>query len=344
MSIILGSTCTTHISCYNNSYSNCSRLIRADFFLRPFLLMVTVQNVSKSFGEVKAVDDLSFSVKKGEIVGFLGPNGAGKTTTMRLLTGFLTPDSGTITIGDTSVMTNPILAQKQIGYLPENNPLYNDMLVSELLTLSADLKQIPPSERKTAYDFVVAAVDIADVFYRPVNELSKGYKQRLGLALALLHQPAILIMDEPSEGLDPNQRTEIRHLIKKLARNHTIILSTHVMPEAQAVCNRILIISGGRLVADGTPKELARSAHSERRLLLDVEGAGINEALKHLKEVEVVGSKKITPHRWQVTLSVKGKGELQPEISRVSHRHKWTIWRIQEEEQKLEEIFHELTS
>lgn len=304
--------------------------------------MVTVQNVSKAFGKIKAVDDLSFSVNKGEIVGFLGPNGAGKTTTMRLITGFLSPDSGTITVGDTSVMTNPLIAQKQIGYLPENNPLYNDMLVSELLTLSADLKQIPPSERKTAYDFVVAAVDIAQVFYRPIGELSKGYKQRVGLALALLHQPAILIMDEPSEGLDPNQRTEIRTLIKKLARNHTIILSTHVMQEAQAVCNRLVIINKGRLVADGTPRELARSAAQKRVVVVEIEGTGIEAALKRLKGVKDVEVKK-TARRTMATLTLEGKTEIQPEIANLSYEHRWIIWQLHEEEQKLEEIFHTLT-
>ena len=194
--------------------------------------MLTVQRLTKSFGSTKAVDDLSFSIAAGEIVGFLGPNGAGKTTTMRLIAGYLSPDSGKILIDNKPVGEEGSDARRHIGYLPENNPLYRDMLVSEFLTLSADLKGIPSEKRAEAFDFAVRAVDIGDVYYRPVGELSKGYKQRVGMAVALLHRPSILILDEPTEGLDPNQRTEIRTLIKSLAKDRTILLSTHVMQEA----------------------------------------------------------------------------------------------------------------
>jgi ABC-2 type transport system ATP-binding protein len=213
--------------------------------------MIRVQNVSKAFGSVQAVSGLSFDVDQGEIVGLLGPNGAGKSTTMRMMTGYLSPDSGDVLLDDVSVVTNPIMVQQQIGYLPENNPLYPDMLVSDLLSYSAQLKNISPETKEEAIDFAVKSVSIEDVYYRPIRELSKGYKQRVGLSVALLHKPKILILDEPSEGLDPNQRTEIRSLITSLAKHHTIIMSTHVMQEVEAVCNRMVIISNGTLVADG---------------------------------------------------------------------------------------------
>ena len=305
--------------------------------------MIQVQNLSKSFGYVKAVGDISFEVKEGEIVGFLGPNGAGKTTTMRLLTGFLSPDEGQVTIGGINVEEQPTEAQKNIGYLPENNPLYKEMLVSELLDLSAELKHIPQEKRKPAFDFVVSATGIADVFYRPIGELSKGYKQRAGLAVALLHQPKILIMDEPTEGLDPNQRTEIRALIKKLAKDRTIIMSTHVMQEASAVCNRMLIINKGKLVADGTPQQLSRAAKKERSLSLEIEGPRIEPALKKIAGVESIDIKSVR-NRVKAELIARKDIELQPEISKLAHKHKWVIWKLVEEEQKLEDIFQKLTT
>lgn len=305
--------------------------------------MIQVENLSKSFGDIKAIDDVSFEIKEGEIVGLLGPNGAGKTTTMRLLTGFLAPDRGRITIEGVNVEENSTAAQEQIGYLPENNPLYKEMLVSELLELSAALKHLPKEERKSAYDFVVSATGIGEVFYRLIGELSKGYKQRAGLAAALLHKPKILIMDEPTEGLDPNQRTEIRALIKKLAKDRTIIMSTHVMQEASAVCNRMLIINKGRLVADGTPQQLSRAAKKERTISLEIEGPNVEMALKKLSGVESIVAKSIHG-RVKVELIAQKDTELQPEISKLAYKHKWVIWKLVEEEQGLEEVFRKLTA
>lgn len=308
------------------------------------VIMIQVTNLSKSFGDIKAVDGLSFEIKEGEIVGLLGPNGAGKTTTMRLLTGFLSPDRGKISIEGISVEENPTAAQAQIGYLPENNPLYKEMLVSEFLELSAELKNISKEERKSAYDFTVSATGTGEVFYRPIGELSKGYKQRVGLAAALLHKPKILIMDEPTEGLDPNQRTEIRALIKKLAKDRTIIMSTHVMQEASAVCNRMLIINKGKLVADGTPQQLSRAAKKERSLLLEIEGSDIESALKALPGLESSKIEKISRGRYKAELIAQKDTELQPEISNLAHKHKWVIWELVEEEQGLEEVFRKLTA
>ena len=306
--------------------------------------MIKVENLTKSFGSVRAVDDLSFEIQKGEVVGFLGPNGAGKTTTMRLITGFLSPDKGNIKIADIPVGERIIEAQQYIGYLPENNPLYKNMLVSELLNLSADLKHIPKEKRRSAFDFVVGAVAIGDIFYRPVRELSKGYKQRVGIASALLHQPRILIMDEPTEGLDPNQRAEIRRLIKNLAKDHTIIISTHVMQEAQAVCSRMIIINKGKLVADGTVDKLSREAKGEHTLIVEAEGDGVESSLRNLAGANHVDTEIIRPGILRAKIIVDKSVELQPEISRIAREKNWTIWRLAEEEQKLEDIFHKLTS
>jgi len=306
--------------------------------------MVKISNLHKSFDSIKAVNGLSFEIKKGEIVGFLGPNGAGKSTTMRMMAGFLSPDNGEIEIAGIPVNEQTaIAAQKHIGYLPENNPLYGEMLVSEILRLSADLKQIPREKQRAAFDFAVKSTGIGEVFYRPIKELSKGYKQRAGLAIALLHQPDILILDEPTEGLDPNQRTEIRSLIKELAKEHTIIMSTHVMQEVTAVCSRILIINNGRLVADGTEEELARAAKKERVLHLEIEGAGIDLALRNLAGLEHIDIDNNDAGKISATLVSNESVELRPEISRLAHANNWTIWRLVEREQKLEEVFHKLT-
>lgn len=305
--------------------------------------MIKVEGVSKSFGAINAVDNLSFEIKEGEIVGFLGPNGAGKTTTMRIITGFLSPDSGSVSIAGIPVGERVTEAQRHIGYLPENNPLYKDMLVSEILGLSADLKDIPHDKRKGAFDFAVSAVDIGDVFYRPIGELSKGFKQRVGIAIALINRPDVLIMDEPTEGLDPNQRTEIRSLVKTLAKGRTIIMSTHVMQEASAVCNRLLIINKGRLIADGTSDDLSRLAKHERIIYLEIEGDGAESALK---EIAAKGSIEMNKADGRIRAKVitERSVELRPEISRYAHKNGWVIWRVQEEEHNLEDIFHKLTS
>lgn len=306
--------------------------------------MIKLEHLTKSFGSVKAIDDLSLEIQEGDIVGFLGPNGAGKTTTLRMITGFLSPDTGSVTIDGISVQERAFDAQKLIGYLPENNPLYKDMLVSEFLNLSADLKGIPNEQRKAAFDFAIKAVAIDDVFYRPIGELSKGYRQRVGMAAALLHQPRILIMDEPTEGLDPNQRTEIRALIKDLAKDRTIIMSTHVMQEAQAVCNRLIIINKGKLVADGTSEELSRAAKNERTLLLELEGEGVESTLRALPGLRHADIESIQDGRIRAKLFTDEAVDLRPEVSKRASEKKWIIWQLAEQEQKLEDTFHKLTS
>ncbi len=308
--------------------------------------MVEVRNIARSFGSTQAVDDLSFSIGGGEIVGLLGPNGAGKTTTMRIMSGFLSPDEGTVTVEGISILENPTEAQKIIGYLPENNPLYNEMLVSELLGVSADLKGLSRAKsttRKKALDFVVNAVNIKDVYYHPIRELSKGYKQRVGLAVVLLHKPKILILDEPTEGLDPNQRTEIRSLIKELAQERTVIISTHVMQEVEALCSRMIIINKGKRVADGSVEELSRGTKDEKIVHAGLEGENIEEGLRKLTEVKSVDCEKKKGNLVYAKIVTPADYLVQPEISQLAKENNWVIWSLQEERRNLEDVFKELT-
>lgn len=305
--------------------------------------MIHVQNLTKSFQDVQAVRDLSFDILEGEIVGLLGPNGAGKTTTMRLMTGFLAPDVGSVSIDGIPVNEQATDVQKHIGYLPENNPLYKEMLVSELLKFSAETKGISKKEQRIALDFAVSSVDIDDVFYRKIGELSKGYKQRVGLAIALLHQPRILILDEPTEGLDPNQRTDIRTLIKNLAKDRTILISTHVMQEASALCGRMLIINKGKLIADGTPQGLSQTLRRGHCLLGEFEGVRVEETLRSLEHIEEIHIERTDRGRVRARIITKESVGLQPQISRLARQHEWIIWKLVEEEKSLEDIFHVLT-
>lgn len=305
--------------------------------------MIKIENLVKSFNDVKAVNDISLTIKSGEIIGLLGPNGAGKTTTLRLITGFLSPDSGKVLVDGIDMAEDPTEAQKHIGYLPENNPLYKDMLVADFLNFSADLKQIPPEEKYEALKFAVSAVSIGDVFYKPIRELSKGYKQRVGIAAALLHKPKVVILDEPTEGLDPNQRTEIRDLIKALSKNHTIIMSTHVLQEVAAVCNRVLIINKGQLVADGTPNELVKKDHPNRKIHVEIEGEQVKEILKGIEGLVDSSFTQDRSGKVKADLISEKDTKLQPLLSELARKHGWIIWHISEEETKLEEVFQELT-
>ena len=306
--------------------------------------MIHAEHLKKSFKEVHAVHDLSFDIEQGEIVGLLGPNGAGKTTTMRLMTGFFAPNSGSVSIDGMQVTEQATDIQRHIGYLPENNPLYKEMLVSELLQFSAETKHIPKKDWREAFDFAVSCVGISDVFNRKIGELSKGYKQRVGLAIALLHKPKILILDEPTEGLDPNQRTDIRSLIKKLAKDRTILISTHVMQEASALCGRMLIINKGKLIADGTPEGLSRTLRRGHCILGEFEGGGIEDTLRKLDHIEDIQFENIEHGRVRVRITTKERLALQPQISKCAHEHHWIIWKLVEEEKSLEDIFHLLTS
>lgn len=225
---------------------------------------IKVKSLKKSFGPIHAVRGVSFDVNHGEVLGFLGPNGAGKSTTMKMITGFLEPTSGTVEVNGYDVLDNPLAVKRSIGYLPEGAPAYGEMTVKSFLNFIADIRQLPGNTRQKRIDEVVDIINIKNVYEQSIETLSKGYKRRVGLAQAILHDPDILILDEPTDGLDPNQKHEVRNLIKEMAQDKAIIISTHILEEVDAVCSRAIIIATGELLFDGTPKELiARSERSD---------------------------------------------------------------------------------
>jgi len=221
--------------------------------------MISISNITKKFGDFTAVDNLSMSVKSGEVLGFLGPNGAGKSTTMKMITGFMKPTEGTIKVKGMNVETNSIECKKLIGYLPEGAPLYGDMTPINMLKFVAYIRGMDSQEFKTALDIVVIKTEITDVINQPIDTLSKGYKRRVGLAQALIHDPEILILDEPTDGLDPNQKHHVRNLINEMGKKKAIIISTHILEEVDAVCSRACIIAKGKKIIDSNPKELKKS-------------------------------------------------------------------------------------
>jgi ABC-2 type transport system ATP-binding protein len=252
--------------------------------------MIQVQNVTKRYGQHLSVDDVSFEVKKGEILGFLGPNGAGKSTTMNILTGYISATEGSVRVDGMDIMEEPVEVKRRIGYLPEFPPLYVDMTVEEYLDFVYDIKKTGlarDKQRQEDMDRILELTKIQDMKGRLIKNLSKGYKQRVGLAQALIGDPQVLILDEPTVGLDPKQIIEIRSLIKKLGREHTIILSSHILPEVSAVCERVIIINDGRIVASDTMENLSRGLDNKNRLLLRVAGSE-NSALKAIKAVDGV--------------------------------------------------------
>lgn len=252
--------------------------------------MIQVQNVTKRYGQHVAVDNVSFEVKKGEILGFLGPNGAGKSTTMNILTGYISATEGSVRVDGMDIMEEPVEVKRRIGYLPEFPPLYVDMTVEEYLDFVYDIKKTGlarDKQRQEDMDRILELTKIQDMKGRLIKNLSKGYKQRVGLAQALIGDPQVLILDEPTVGLDPKQIIEIRSLIKKLGREHTIILSSHILPEVSAVCERVIIINDGRIVASDTMENLSRGLDNKNRLLLRVAGSE-NSALKAIKAVDGV--------------------------------------------------------
>jgi len=309
------------------------------------MTLLTLNAVSKSFGPVTAVNEASFSVDRGQVVGFLGPNGAGKSTTMRMITQLFEPDAGDIQFDGEPLNEVAREAKRRIGYLPENNPLYGDMLTAEYLDFIADLREISGPARRSAVDDAVSATGIAGVYYRQIGELSKGYKQRVGLAQAILHKPDLLILDEPTEGLDPNQRVEIRHMIGDLGKDRTVILSTHVLPEVQHTCTRLLIIHEGKITADGPVDELVAQASGVVRIAVEVAGTGVVEAIKGVtgvRQVEAVPDDKTG--RLLMTVTAESASDVRPAIFDLAKAQDWTLYELHQEAGSLEDLFRELTS
>jgi len=310
--------------------------------------MIEVEHLRKSYGDVAALDGVSFRIAKGEIVGFLGPNGAGKTTCMKILTGYMAATSGTVRVGGMDVHADSLKTRAIIGYLPENSPIYADMRVYDYLAYVAELRQIPVDRRRDRMGEVVRVCGLTDVLAKPVSALSKGYRQRVGLAQALIHDPAVLILDEPTAGLDPNQIVEIRELIRSLGKERTIILSTHNLPEVLQTCDRMLIIHRGKLVADGSAADLEQREAQNPPVIVrfDPSGKTVDEAQSALKSVEGVVE---AEHRGTVDRTVefvlKGKPgvDLRPTVGRAVAEHGFVLYELRRDALDLEGIFRRLT-
>lgn len=312
-------------------------------------MSIIVSNLTKSYGSVKAVDDISFEVHHGEIVGFLGPNGAGKTTTMRMITSYLSPTSGSVSIEGKDIREHSLETRKLIGYLPEQNPLYHDMNVMDYLEFTARLQGVPKTNTSRKVHEMIGVCGLSDVKHMDIGQLSKGYRQRVGLAQAMIHDPKILIMDEPTSGLDPNQIVEIRNLIRQLGREKTVILSTHILPEVQATCNRVLIISHGKIVADGTPSELQSGFQGNERVFVEIEKPeGFNFELLQIKFNIIPSIKQINlvddrDGIMKMKLEVEKSVDIRKQIFQICVENKWNLLELHREQTSLEDVFHELT-
>ncbi len=307
--------------------------------------MIEVQNVTKRYGPLTAVDDISFRVESGQILGFLGPNGAGKTTTMRILTGCIPPTEGKAIVAGYDVFETPIEAKRRTGYLPETPPLYPDMTIREYLTFASQISGVPSSERSSRIDSAMGQTSITDMADRHCGKLSKGYRQRVGLAQAILHNPDVLILDEPTAGLDPKQIRETRRLIKELAGTHTIILSTHILPEVEQTCEQVVVINKGRVVALDTPDNLkSRLGGAETiRLEIDTQGADPVDALS-----AVPGVTQVTPTSANGTSVVEVQSEqgadIRRQLAQAVVSNGWGLLELRALQASLEEIFLELTT
>lgn len=308
--------------------------------------MIEISRLSKLYGTQRAVDDITFSVKKGEIVGFLGPNGAGKTTTMKMITCFMPPTEGKITVNEMDVEEESLEIRRMIGYLPELNPLYLDMNVVDFLLYISELRSIEKENRNARVRDVVDLCALGDVLHKDIGQLSKGYKQRVGIAQAMIHDPKILILDEPTIGLDPNQVVDIRNLIKQLGREKTVILSTHILTEVQATCDRAVIINKGKIVADSTIEVLKRGAQNQSVIEIELDDVKEN-VVDALTGVEgVIEAKEIFPDRSKAktySLTTATGDDPRREIFRTAVDNGWIILGMSRQEQSLEEIFHQLT-
>jgi len=311
--------------------------------------MIEVRNLSKHFGEKVAVDQLSFTVKKGEVLGFLGPNGAGKSTTMRMITGYLPATAGSVSIDGSDIVDDELTAKARMGYLPENAPLYNDMAVEGFLRFAAELRQIPAGEISEAVNKAIETCFLGSVRQQSIDTLSKGYRHRTCLAQSIIHDPDILIMDEPTDGLDPNQKHEARELIRRMGENKAIIFSTHILEEVEAACSRAIIIDQGRIVADGTPEELKnRATHAGVVVarLKGLAGSGIEQELEKLSEAKGLEVCESGDDSACVRVDpAKGKTseDLSSAIFRMAVDKNLTVEELRIEEGRLDDVFRQVT-
>ncbi|MEO0123656.1 MAG: ATP-binding cassette domain-containing protein [candidate division WOR-3 bacterium] len=302
--------------------------------------MIEVRDLSKHFGSTRAVDNISFNIGKGEIVAFLGPNGAGKTTTMRMLTGYLIPTSGKCLINGIDVNEEPIKTKELIGYLPEDNPLYPDMKVYEYLEFIGEIRHI--ENLRNRVNEVAEICGITEVLNKNIGTLSRGYRQRVGVAQAIIHNPDILILDEPTEGLDPNQVVELRNLIKELGKEKTVMLSTHILSEAEATCERVLIINRGKLVADGNKNEIRTMAKGGETITLElIAKQSPLKDLKRIAEIKEINEKKVEDNLYQY--EIISEKDIRETIFDTAVNKGWKILDLHRKATSLEDIFRELT-
>lgn len=307
--------------------------------------MIKVENLTKVFGAKRAVDGVSFSVERGEVLGFLGPNGAGKSTTMRMLTGFLAPTDGQVTVGGYDVAEQPIPAKRLLGYLPESAPCYTDMTVYGFLSFTAEIRGLRGEAKKAAIKRVVDLCFLDSVLHQNVDTLSKGYRHRTCFAQSIIHDPDILVLDEPTDGLDPNQKHEIRQLIRKMGEKKAIIFSTHILEEVDAACTRAIIIDRGVIVANGTPEELRRKSEWAGAVTLRILGLGEKEVREKLSQLRVAKKVTATANGNHVLATVfprtAGDGDLTREV--IAATNGWQIAELRTEEGRLDEVFYNLT-
>ena len=305
--------------------------------------MIEVENVSKLFGNFRAVDGISFSIQTGEIVGLLGPNGAGKTTTMRMISGFLEPDSGTVKIDGLDVLKNPVETKRKIGYMPESAPMYSDMIVADYLKYIAEIENQNPAEKCRE---LAEVCGLKEVMHKNIGELSRGNRQRVGLAHALMGNPEILILDEPTSGLDPNKVLEVRSLIKRIGKTHTVIISTHILSEVEMLCGRVIIISGGKKVADSPTEELREHFGNSSEVQICVSGASTEEAEKIFRGINGVSKihSSLKDGKIEFRISVEKNIEVRPELAKACVQNGLELFEMQQKKNSLEDVFRSLTS
>jgi len=303
-----------------------------------------IENVTKRYGIQKAVDQVSFTVNTGEIVGFLGPNGAGKTTTMRIITCFLSPNEGDVKVGGLSVKTDPEEVKRHIGYLPESNPLYKEMPVIDYLKFVARIQEVPKEKVMERIVEMVRVCGLTAEKHKKLGELSKGYQQRVGLAQALIHDPEVLILDEPTAGLDPNQIVEIRELIKTIGKEKTVILCSHILAEVEATCDRILIINDGKLVADGTSDSLRKQAHDKEIMKVTIEDGNRDDIFKALQALETIELADPIPDT-HGSFEIQSKADVSSRkaVFKLCVDKGWSLTEMTPVERKLEDVFRDLT-
>ena len=306
--------------------------------------MIEIRNLSKHFGPFVAVDDVSFRVERGEVLGFLGPNGAGKSTTMKMITGFLAPTSGTVIVEGHDVLAEPVEAKKRIGYLPEGAPLYPDMTPLGLLRFAAEARGLRGEERDRRVRTAIERVQLEEVLHRRIEVLSKGFKRRVGLAQAILHDPEVLILDEPTDGLDPNQKHQVRSLIRDMAPGKVIVLSTHILEEVEAVCTRAIIIHEGRLCFDGSPLDLRARSRYHNALHLTVKRTdGVREMLASLPAVAEVEESGANDGLSTYVVFPRERASILREVSELVHARGWEIDHLHVEPGRLDDVFRDLT-